>query len=242
MRVIEWVSGSHDIVERTGEYWMDGEDGEPLTYFERQRSEFTAEDSVRALALRSGDVDLANSIAPRDVESIQNADGVEAVENVFQTTMAQFTFSTEYGPFHDNQDLRIAVAYAIDRQALADVLGEGLGEPARWFLSPGHIGYEETEESVPYYEYDPDMARQYLESAGYPDGLDTEVSVINRELDVQQAEMLEQMLGEVGIRICQVDLAIAHGVEHLLPLPHHAEHAVVADRDDNRELVLVDGR
>jgi peptide/nickel transport system substrate-binding protein len=199
MRVIEWVSGSYDVIERTGEYWETGADGEPLPYFDRLRTQFTAEDSVRALSLRSGDIDYATNIASRDLAALESDANIEVVENEFQSTSYQFVFCTLPGrQFTDNLDLRKAIHYAIDREAMAEILGQGVGQPSYYFLPPGMLGYDDT---LPHYYFDPDLARQHLEAAGFPNGVDVPLIVINRELDVQQAEMLQQMMANVNIRL-----------------------------------------
>src|SRR5699024_1361968 len=47
--------------------------------------------------------------------------------------------------------------------------------------------------------------------------------------------------GEVGVRVRQENFGVPLRVEHFLPLAHHAEHAVVGDGDEDRQLVFVDG-
>ncbi len=197
MKLVEWVPGSHHLVQRTGSSWERGADGQPLTYFETLRIRFIANDSVRLVELRSGNVDVINAVAAKDVRAAQADSGIQLVENSYQVGAYQFAFSTKRGPFASNLALRQAVHYAINREAVARVLGQGAGAPMYYFLTPGYLGYEA---KLPRYDFNPEKAKQLLTQAGYPNGIDIQLSIINRAIDEQQAQVLKQMLGDIGIR------------------------------------------
>jgi len=63
-------------------------------------------------------------------------------------------------------------------------------------LAPGVVGYDER---IPYYYYNPQKSKELLKEAGYPEGIEVDLMVINRETDIQTAEMVKQNLDEVGI-------------------------------------------
>ena len=63
--------------------------------------------------------------------------------------------------------------------------------------------------------------------------------VLDREAE---AAVRTRERGVVGQRLRQVDLREALVEEHVLPLSHHAEVAVVHDHDDDRQLLEHDGR
>jgi peptide/nickel transport system substrate-binding protein len=198
MKVVEWVQGSYHVLQRTGNYWQQGTDGQPLPYFDSLKVRFIADDSVRMVELRSGNVQIIDSVQPKDIQAARQDTALELVENPYQVTAFQFTFSTKHGPFADNPKLRQAVAYALDREAVAKVLGAGIGIPMYYFLTPGYLGYDDT---LPRYSFDAAKAKQLVVDAGYPNGLDVSLSIINRVLDTQQAQVLKQMLDGVGIRV-----------------------------------------
>lgn len=197
MKLVEWVRDSHHIAQRTGNYWEKGGDGQPLTYFDTLKVRFINNDSVRLVELRSGNVDVIGAVPAKDVATARADRGVDLIENPYQAGTYQFTFSTKRGPFASSLPLRRAVQYAINRETIAKVLGQGSGAPMYYFLVPGYLGYDT---KLPRYDYNPTQARQLLTQAGYTNGIDIMLSVINREIDQRQAEILKQMLGEVGIR------------------------------------------
>jgi peptide/nickel transport system substrate-binding protein len=72
-------------------------------------------------------------------------------------------FNQSVKPF-DDIAVRQAIAHAIDRQEIVDGFYAGQGEVATQFMPPELFGYAD---DVTEYEYDPDMAKQILEDAGY---------------------------------------------------------------------------
>jgi peptide/nickel transport system substrate-binding protein len=198
MRLTEWVPGSHHIAKRTGEHWVKGLDGMPLPYYETFKARFVKDDSVRVVELRSGNVDVIDNIAAKDVTNARNDAGIDLIENKYQVGARQFTFSTKKGVLASDPRLRQAVHYALDREAMAKVLGQGIGAPMYYFLTPGYLGYDD---KLPRYTHDVQRSKRLLADAGYAKGIDIQLSVINREVDIQQAQVMRQMLGEAGIRV-----------------------------------------
>jgi peptide/nickel transport system substrate-binding protein len=197
MKLVEFVVGSHHVLQRTGQYWEKGEDGQPLPYYDTMRWRFIKDDSVRATELRTGNIQWQDILATKDIAPLQKDPNFVLAENPFQMTCYQFTFSAKSEKFAD-ANIRKAAHYAIDREAMAKVLGQGFGAPHYWFLTPGYLGYDE---KLPHYSFDPAKAKQLLADAGFKNGIDASLLIINREGDQQEAQILKQMLGDVGIRL-----------------------------------------
>jgi peptide/nickel transport system substrate-binding protein len=66
--------------------------------------------------------------------------------------------------------VRQAINYAIDKQSIVDNLYKGTASVAKNGMPPFMLGYNDDIED---YDYDPEMARQLLEEAGYPNGFET---------------------------------------------------------------------
>jgi peptide/nickel transport system substrate-binding protein len=93
--------------------------------------------------------------------------------------------------------VRRALAIAIDRETLVDTLVWGYGAPATVRYFGGH---ENMLEGLSW-EYDPDLARQLLAEAGYPDGISITLSpVALRPGEITTCEAIATMWRDAGIR------------------------------------------
>ena len=100
--------------------------------------------------------------------------------------------------------VRQAMNHAIDRDLLVETLLQGRGAPLHIYAWLGHeprMGYLADLK----YEYDPDLARQLLAEAGYPDGFEINLALTNRPYPgtIETAEAVATMWEEIGIRTVQ---------------------------------------
>jgi len=101
-------------------------------------------------------------------------------------------------PFDDDR-VRKAFSYAIDRQTLIDTLLKGEQKPANAFTCPGIFGNVGGDPEVGLL-YDPDKAREMLAEAGYPngEGFPTVTLMLNQsEAHLQIAQAIQAMWKEV---------------------------------------------
>jgi peptide/nickel transport system substrate-binding protein len=82
---------------------------------------------------------------------------------------------------------------------LIDIVLEGHAQRQKGVIIPGWLGYDA--DALESYDYDPEMARQLLAEAGYPDGFTIDFWFpIGRYLkDKEVAEAIAGQLAEVGI-------------------------------------------
>ncbi|MCL4533950.1 MAG: ABC transporter substrate-binding protein [Bacteroidetes bacterium] len=194
---VEWKRNDHLTVKRNPNYWRKGDDGQPLPYLDGINYRFIVDDSVRLLELKSGNIDFIEFVQGKDVPSVKASPDLSFMEVDWLVLARNMLFNSQREPWGTNKKLRQAALYAIDREALAKTLGLGIGRPAKYLLAPGTLGYDE---SVPYYWYDLNKAKQLMKEAGYPDGVDLDITVHSREIDQRQAQMLQQMFASAGIR------------------------------------------
>ena len=193
-----WQPNNQLAVKRNPKYWQKGADGQGLPYLDQIIYKTIPDDSVRILQMLSGTSDLTELIRATDIAKVKSTPSLVYDQVAWMGNRYRFVFNAKKPPFGDNLKLRQAVQYAINRDAVAQALGEGVGVPLKYDLNPGQLGYWDT---VPYYGFDPAKAKQLVKDAGYPNGLPVRLTVISRQLDVQQAQMLQQMLGDVGIKV-----------------------------------------
>ena len=126
------------------------------------------EPESRVTALLNGEVQIAQFIPPQLVPRVQASSSAsivwkDAVELMF------LAMSPEHKPW-DKKEVRQAVAYAIDRDALIKVLLNGQATRLDGPIGPGQFAYDK--DLQPRYTYNPAKARELLKQGGYPNGVE----------------------------------------------------------------------
>lgn len=196
-KFVEWKASDHVTLQRNENYWMKDGAGKQLPYLDSLTYRLIIDDSVRLLELKAGNIDFTELIQGKDLGSVQGTPTLNLVDGPWCGNAYRLIFNAQGGPFATNLKLRQAALYAIDREAIAQTLGQGAGTASKFLLLPGSLGYDE---SLPYYWYDLDRARSLMNDAGFPNGLDVTFTVISREVDQLQAQILKQMWEKIGIR------------------------------------------
>ncbi|MGC0415592.1 ABC transporter substrate-binding protein [Embleya sp. AB8] len=145
----------------------------------------------RYQSVRSGDIDLIWSETPTQYRQA-GADGLRAAAAPAATSFA--VFNTTAAPFDDVR-VRQAMQYAIDRDTLAKVVNLGQGG-----VSAGPIVSTSPYRAGDAYPgFDPVKARALLAEVGAPVKFD--YLVVNTPAAQQRATVIQQMLGDVGIKM-----------------------------------------
>ena len=194
-----FVSAEQDkevVIERSPNYW--GE--KPL--MKTVRFAVVPDTTTRALELRKGSADIAmgNALTGDLVVALKSERNLEIMGG--PGTVLSYLALNMRDPILKNQRVRQAIAYAIDRQPLIHYLLRDFGRPAYSVLPPESWAYDG---DVPHYDHNPDLARQLLEQAGYP-----EINGVRFHLTMKTsteestrliAAVLQQQLREVGIAL-----------------------------------------
>src|SRR3954453_4962228 len=161
---------------------------------------FMPEESSRVVALRSGEVDVIDTITPDS--ALQLAGGGNArVERVSGTEVTQLFYNFRKPAGHPLADVRVreALSYAINGKALVDDVLVGSVTQATGPVPADLSGATAVHE----YRHDPRKAKQMLDAAGIREG-DLELTVIWESgefaSDTQVMEAVVEMLGAVGVR------------------------------------------
>ncbi len=229
-RLSEWQSGSHVIIERSPDYWQNGEDGDPLPYLDKVHYRLIVEDSVRLLELKSGNIHGTDLIAGKDLAGIKAEPNLVLIESQTRGNnyRSMFDSANPASPFRSKK-LRQAWFFALDRQAMVDTLGFGSGAPLKYLIPQGSWAFDD---SIPAFEYDKDRATQLLQEALAEDSslaqangkVTYTLTVVEREVDMQQAEMIKQMTDSIGFDTTIEVLERAAYVSKLRPGPGGAEN------------------
>ncbi len=197
-KFVSFNSGDKLVVTKNENYWRKGADGQALPYVDGITYRVIIEATTQFNEMRAGTSDLMANIRGRDVPAAKQSATARYLDSPFNGVKRQFFFNALKPPFKDNLKLRQAVHYAIDRESIAKALGAGLGIVLPYELVPGQIGYSD---KVPAYSYDPEKAKALLKESGVTLPIPVRLTVHNREVDQQQAQLIQSMLDKVGIKV-----------------------------------------
>lgn len=148
--------GVRALVRRNPNNWKEGRG-----HFDSAEITVVGDPVARTNALLTKSVDAVNRLELKTVERMKKP-GVK-VEEATGTQHYTMPMLTDVAPFDDNY-VRLALKYAVDRQALVDKVLFGHGTVANDHpIAPANRYFAA---DIPQREYDPDKARHYLKQAG----------------------------------------------------------------------------
>jgi peptide/nickel transport system substrate-binding protein len=146
---------------RRGDYWQNGEDGQPLTYLDEiEYIDLGTDDAAYVAAMKGGQIDSYNLVVDPWL-SLKDDPNVKVY--AAQTSQCRvLRFRVDQEPWSDN-NVRLAVKLCQDRQKILDqaYFGEGvLGADAH--VAPVHPDYSPIDAPA----YDPERAKALLQESG----------------------------------------------------------------------------
>ncbi|MCA0921417.1 ABC transporter substrate-binding protein [Pseudooceanicola nanhaiensis] len=172
----------------------DGYTGAKIAMVDRVRFNILDEAAIKKTAFLAGDVDIT-SIDGADYEEIDGLDTASVL--TVQTAVWESFLINVRDPLLSKPAMRKAIAHALDRDTIVEVATEGRGTPNASPVPPMSSFYGEVEQQGP--EYDPELAKKYLEEAGY-NGEELVIITSNRSGGYFERSVIAQsMLAAVGI-------------------------------------------
>ncbi|MDZ7910495.1 MAG: ABC transporter substrate-binding protein [Rhodococcus sp. (in: high G+C Gram-positive bacteria)] len=179
-------------LDRNTKYWGTAPNIETV------RVRFVPDESSRVVTLRSGEVDVIDSITPDAADQLQGLSNV-TVESVDGVRLNQLFYNFRKPPGHPLADPRVrkALTYAINGPALVDQVMQGSATASKGVIPAILDGAIETGE----YTYDPERARGELNALGVSD-LELKIIWESGEFsaDTDIMESVAQMFSAVGVR------------------------------------------
>lgn len=147
--------------------------------------------------LNGSSIDLCAHLTSAQASQLnQNFQVLEGTMNLVQAIY----LNNQAKPF-DNQLVRQALCYAIDRQGIMDMVADGHGTAVGSSIYPAFTKYF-LPELVDKYPHSVEKAKELLAQAGYPDGFDMTISVPNNyQPHMDTAEVVAEQLREAGINV-----------------------------------------
>jgi peptide/nickel transport system substrate-binding protein len=157
---------------------------------------YITEPAAALTALQNGEVQWTDNVPPQQIESLADDDSVE-LETTASVDYWYMSMNYDRPPF-DNRDVRRAISFAIDREAVAE---------AAWFGAAQANQTAIPEDSYFYYDYapfdrDPEQARQLLQQAGVTTPLTMGLMVTDEYPEtVTAAQVIASQLEEIGVQV-----------------------------------------
>ncbi len=205
--ISEYVPGSHMAYAPNLDYWrtttINGVEYE-IPFIDKLVLPFIEDETTAVAALRTGVLDLFCLVRPLDAVDLARTNPELLKAPTTRGVNFALFLRTDHPPF-DDVEVRRAVMIGTNREAIHEaVIIEG--ETYAWPIAPGISGYVPLEDLPPetrmLYDYNPELARQMLADAGYPDGFDIEMTIELEPSMMGISEMLAGMwLEDMGISV-----------------------------------------
>ncbi|MCC6052016.1 MAG: ABC transporter substrate-binding protein, partial [Fervidicoccaceae archaeon] len=156
-----WIKGQQVVLVANKGYWR----GAPKT--DKVIIKIYPDPTSLRVALEKGEVDLAIGIQPSDYQALANNPNLK-VAYIDGLVIEWLGMNLRKEPL-SNPLVRKAINYAIDYDYILNNILRGTASRLYGPLPPGVFGYD-TEVEKYGYKYNPELAKQLLAQAGYPNG------------------------------------------------------------------------
>ena len=212
-----WDEGTILMLHKNKNYWEKDENGQQLPYLDGIKISFNETRAMEFLRFKQKELDFMNGIDGSMQDLVLSKKGELRPEFEKEINLNKKTYlNTEYLGFYvgnenqeltnspiQNQKIRQAINYAIDRKKIITYFRNGIGVAANKGFIP--VGMPGTEHPVVNgYDYNPEKAGQLLTEAGFPHG--NGLPIINLstpDANVDICNFIAGELNDIGIR-CQV--------------------------------------
>jgi peptide/nickel transport system substrate-binding protein len=205
-RLVRFARGDRVELARHDRYWGGAPPWRKVTL------SILPNDPTRTAALLSGALDAIEHVPPADLPRLRRQARFRVEQTVSWRTIFLHLDQQRVpppgvtdrsgrplasNPFRDVR-VRKAISRAIDREAIATRVMEGLALPAANIISPGVIGHDPAVRPDP---YDPAGAKRLMSEAGFAAGFALSIATPNNRYvnDHQVAQAVAQMLARIGI-------------------------------------------
>ncbi len=189
----EWTKGDHITLEANSGYWGAPAKLGKLTF------KTLPQPTSRVAALKTGEADVVVDLDPTAAKELQGASDLKVASVPGYRNIYLLVDHRADTPLK-NRDVRLALNYAIDKDALINGILEGYGTPLEGQpYSPMYFGYNPAIKRIP---YDLAQAKKLLADAGQGNGFEVKfVTPFGRYLkDKELTEAIAGQLDKVGVK------------------------------------------
>lgn len=191
-RLVDFTPGVRATFEKNANDWRDDRG-----FVDAVEIVVMNDATARNSAVAAGQVDLVNTIDPNTVPFLERSPNVEILRTAGKGFYS-FLMHCDTAPF-DNNDLRLALKYAVDRDAILNQIVGGFGTIGNDY--PVNENYALAPTDIEQREYDPERAAYHYEQSGHEGPILLRTAEAAFAGAVDAAQLFQQSAAEAGITI-----------------------------------------
>ncbi len=201
-KFVEWKKDDRLVLEKNPNYWRKDDSGRQLPYLDKVTFRPMTDETARLTSLKTGDVQIANSVPSKDVPDLRS--GSEVVyKDIPSVAWYGWYLNNSAEPFN-NKALRQAISYAVDRDQIVKTVFFNVAVSSNGPIPPPSWAYDPNFKPYP---RDLAKAKAKLAEGGKPDGFTFKLEVsAGSTQNLQLAQLVHDQLKEVGINMEIVQL------------------------------------
>lgn len=153
----DWADGQYLKVSRNDEFW----DKENISNVDTLYVWYVTQENAKVSGMISGEIDYVSTLRADMLPMLEGKEGIELIDYV-SDVMHYLQFDCAEDSIFSDVNARKAVAHAIDTETMLGLIGGG--EEMNCMFLKSLDGYDE---SIPGYDYDPALAKEYLDKTDY---------------------------------------------------------------------------
>jgi peptide/nickel transport system substrate-binding protein len=202
----EAVKDDHMTLEKNPDWWGKDSAGNKLPLLDKITVRPITNSDVRLTNLKTGDAQIANNIAPKDVAGLKNDSSLAYMEKPAYSWLSVLPNRKQGFMFEEGRYVK-AVSMAIDRQEILDKVYFGIGSVGYGTIAPSHFAYDAS--FKPFEKPDPEGAKRLVQEVG-KGPLSFELLISSGDpLLVQRAQLIQAQLkkADIDAQISQLEFA-----------------------------------
>ena len=202
----EAVKDDHMTLEKNPDWWGKDSAGNKLPLLDKIIVRPITNSDVRLTNLKTGDAQIANNIAGKDVAGLKNDSSLAYIEKPAYSWLSVLPNRKPGFMFEEGRYVK-AVSMAIDRQEILDKVYFGIGSVGYGTIAPSHFAYDAS--FKPFEKPDPEGAKRLVQEVG-KGPLSFELLISSGDpLLVQRAQLIQAQLkkADIDAQISQLEFA-----------------------------------
>lgn len=185
----DWRANEVVVLERNDNY---SGDKAPMA---RAIYRHIPEASTQRLLLEQGDIDIARNLGAEEINALSSNPDI-VIESGVKGSIYYLGLSQK-NEYLSKPEVREAMKYLVDYQAIADTIMKGKVQVHQAFLPRGFLG---ALEDTPY-SLNVEKAKELLAKAGLPDGFSVTMDTRNTPEITGMAQAIQQTMAQAGIKM-----------------------------------------